>query len=311
MNEIELKKLWDKISLIINFGTFELFKSKMDTVDKRKRFYEKYYNILKEKNVYLGVYDKYELRLSDNSTQAPQPSPGQTLPPSVSPETNIFSCLLKDETLRYNKLNNTVYYYEKGYYYIFYSNYRCYFSQDQDKGTWSCDGTDGYNIKLDDGSYIYRWKLNGTDNGWHSLNKTNNATNTGTTIVDTNLTGDDLTAGKLVKYGMKGDIVGTIQNLLIQNGFTNISKSGKPDNIFGSKTFKSVKDFQRDNGLNPDGVVGPKTWLELNKVTNKRPSYEVGSDDSPEYLQSKYTPEINEETIIKKIVNKNLKSYLK
>ena len=130
-------------------------------------------------------------------------------------------------------------------------------------------------------------------------------------LVDINYTGEDIQNGKLVKYGMKGDIVGTIQNLLIQNGFTNISKSGKPDNIFGSKTFKSVKDFQRDNGLNPDGVVGPKTWLELNKVTNKRPSYEVGSDDSPEYLQSKYTPEINEETIIKKIVNKNLKSYLK
>ena len=43
MNELELKKLWDKISKYDNFGTFESFKSKMDTTEKRKKFFDKFY----------------------------------------------------------------------------------------------------------------------------------------------------------------------------------------------------------------------------------------------------------------------------
>ena len=37
------------------------------------------------------------------------------------------------------------------------------------------------------------------------------------------------------------------------------------DGIFGSKTDEAVRAFQADHGMTVDGVVGEKTWAELNK----------------------------------------------
>ena len=34
---------------------------------------------------------------------------------------------------------------------------------------------------------------------------------------------------------------------------------------FGDSTLEAVKTFQADRGLTVDGVVGVKTWSELNK----------------------------------------------
>jgi hypothetical protein len=64
MNEIELKKLHDKIQSVKDFGDFNKFKSKMGDVNSRKRFYDKYFLFLKSKGVNLGSYDEYERRLS-------------------------------------------------------------------------------------------------------------------------------------------------------------------------------------------------------------------------------------------------------
>jgi len=66
MNEIELKKLHDKIQGVKDFGDFNKFKSKMGDVNSRKRFYDKYFLFLKSKGVILGPYDEYERRLSSN-----------------------------------------------------------------------------------------------------------------------------------------------------------------------------------------------------------------------------------------------------
>jgi len=38
---------------------------------------------------------------------------------------------------------------------------------------------------------------------------------------------------------------------------------GDLDGKMGSKTRKAVRAFQKANGLNPDGKVGPKTWNAL------------------------------------------------
>lgn len=38
------------------------------------------------------------------------------------------------------------------------------------------------------------------------------------------------------------------------------------DGIFGGKTEAAVRVFQRDHGLVPDGIVGPKTWAMLDTV---------------------------------------------
>lgn len=81
----------------------------------------------------------------------------------------------------------------------------------------------------------------------------------------TTLTADDLNeGGKFVKLGMKGDIVGKIQELLVSKGYKDISKDGTVDNSFGERTKKMVEKFQSTNGLKVDGVVGKDTWWRLN-----------------------------------------------
>lgn len=53
--------------------------------------------------------------------------------------------------------------------------------------------------------------------------------------------------------GSKGDLVKTLQAAL------NLIQDG----IFGALTEEAVKEFQRANGLKPDGVVGQRTWAKL------------------------------------------------
>jgi len=89
---------------------------------------------------------------------------------------------------------------------------------------------------------------------------------------ETTLTIEDLKNGKTVSMGMKGDIVSKIQQLLIDKGYTNISKSGEPDNLFGRLTKAQVEKFQTENkndkgeSLKKDGIVGPETIKALLKV---------------------------------------------
>jgi hypothetical protein len=84
--------------------------------------------------------------------------------------------------------------------------------------------------------------------------------NRSTTYVDTTATGQDIINGTLIKKGMKGDIVKKIQEHLNKHG-----ASLKADGKFGPKTKAAVESFQSKKGLTIDGVVGPKTWLELVK----------------------------------------------
>jgi murein L,D-transpeptidase YcbB/YkuD len=53
-----------------------------------------------------------------------------------------------------------------------------------------------------------------------------------------------------------------IQRALKNAGFY----TGEIDGIAGMRTRRAIKVFQKSKGLQPDGVVGPKTWEELNKV---------------------------------------------
>ena len=89
---------------------------------------------------------------------------------------------------------------------------------------------------------------------------------------ETTLTIEDLKNGKTVSMGMKGPVVGEIQKLLIDKGYKNISKSGKPDNLFGRLTKAQVENFQTENkndkgeSLKKDGIVGPETIKSLLNV---------------------------------------------
>lgn len=57
----------------------------------------------------------------------------------------------------------------------------------------------------------------------------------------------------VLRIGSKGPDVMKLQQLLYL----------KADGIFGQLTLEAVKAFQNDNGLFPDGIVGPKTWAML------------------------------------------------
>jgi hypothetical protein len=85
MNETELKKLWDKLQGKLNVGTFESFKNKMSTPEQRKKFFDKYYQQLKDSyNFNLGIYTDFENRLKAVTTQPAPVTPSWTNYPCVT-----------------------------------------------------------------------------------------------------------------------------------------------------------------------------------------------------------------------------------
>lgn len=67
-------------------------------------------------------------------------------------------------------------------------------------------------------------------------------------------------AKRLLKYGASGPDVKELQTMLNGHGFY----SAEIDGDFGPVTKTAVEEFQTTAGLVSDGIVGPKTWAELN-----------------------------------------------
>lgn len=63
----------------------------------------------------------------------------------------------------------------------------------------------------------------------------------------------------LSRFGSYGQEVTNIQTKLKNWGYYN----GEIDGIYGSRTVSAVKNFQRNNGLNPDGVAGSQTLAAM------------------------------------------------
>ena len=66
-----------------------------------------------------------------------------------------------------------------------------------------------------------------------------------------------------LRKGSKGEYVQLLQTKLMMLGY-DLGSYGV-DGDFGTKTQAAVKAFQKDRGLSADGVVGAKTWEELEK----------------------------------------------
>lgn len=64
----------------------------------------------------------------------------------------------------------------------------------------------------------------------------------------------------ILKLGSRGNEVKSLQEKL----------SLQADGIFGPLTEEAVKDFQKSNGLEVDGIVGVNTLSKLNLLVNKR-----------------------------------------
>lgn len=63
------------------------------------------------------------------------------------------------------------------------------------------------------------------------------------------------TQGPALYWGSRGDDVSQVQQRLRQWGYY----KGPVDGVFGNETNRAVREFQRKNGLNPDGTVGQAT----------------------------------------------------
>jgi cell wall-associated NlpC family hydrolase len=84
-----------------------------------------------------------------------------------------------------------------------------------------------------------------------------------------------------IRKGSTGDDVKYCQEMLMKLGY-DIGSYGA-DGKFGAKTQEAVKAFQRDHGLNPDGVVGPLTWDAIEEAAPDGSLYTVSIPHLPKY----------------------------
>jgi len=74
---------------------------------------------------------------------------------------------------------------------------------------------------------------------------------------------------QVLRKGSRGEAVKFLQLLLEKQGIGTARNSSRTldgkgiDGIFGSGTERAVKQFQRNESLSRDGIVGPATWEEL------------------------------------------------
>lgn len=63
----------------------------------------------------------------------------------------------------------------------------------------------------------------------------------------------------LLQKGAKGNITKLLQEKLVKLGYN----TNGIDGIFGNGTYNAVRQFQKDNKLSADGIVGQNTWRKL------------------------------------------------
>lgn len=71
---------------------------------------------------------------------------------------------------------------------------------------------------------------------------------------------------RMLRQGCKGNDVKELQHAL--NVWNQGVQAIDEDGAFGPKTKLMVELFQKSNGLNPDGIVGPQTWDALDQYLN-------------------------------------------
>ncbi len=67
-------------------------------------------------------------------------------------------------------------------------------------------------------------------------------------------------SSSVLKYGSKGEAVNKLQSKLIELGYIPL---GGDDGAFGDVTLLAVESFQKENGLDNDGIAGEKTLALL------------------------------------------------
>jgi len=80
-------------------------------------------------------------------------------------------------------------------------------------------------------------------------------------LSDGSASGSTVDSSTLLRLGSAGDAVRNLQTTLIAKGYT--CGSYGSDGDFGQGTYNAVVQFQKDNGLSVDGIVGSATWNAL------------------------------------------------
>ncbi|NLT97403.1 MAG: LysM peptidoglycan-binding domain-containing protein, partial [Christensenellaceae bacterium] len=89
---------------------------------------------------------------------------------------------------------------------------------------------------------------------------------------------------RVLRAGMSGTDVMEVQALLDKLGYD----TGQIDGIFGLKTQRAVKQFQRDFGLLPDGIIGANTWRVLERFMLGYDTYTIRPGDTLYAIAQKY-----------------------
>ena len=113
-----------------------------------------------------------------------------------------------------------------------------------------------------------------------------------------------------MKIGDTGDDVKTLKQLLRGAGY-----QLSDDDLFDEDTYKAVNEYQRANGITPNGEIGASTWAKLaGSIVNSMPSgldtagkVKFLEDNRPKDYASDYTKRIDE--LIEKALTREDFSY--
>ena len=121
------------------------------------------------------------------------------------------------------------------------------------RGTWEWDGTKPV-IKFKDISKNASGYVQDTDTDWSAVTEDNK-------IIGLNAKGPLVkqVQQKLIKYGYSGTTSGSVTTD-VQGCKDDVEKC---DGIYGPTTKEMVKEYQKDNGLSVDGIVGQQTYDSL------------------------------------------------
>jgi|688.fasta_scaffold421962_2 hypothetical protein len=163
MNEKELQNIWNKFTNKFDVSQlgldYEKFKLKMDTTDKRKRFFDKY-----SQSLGLGDYENFEKNISQLSPQ-PDQSP-QLSKPSQTIDPSVFNCIKNSggngKNLQQTIDNPNAYSFvdKTGEEFTFWGNGDFLYigKNNRSQGKWKCKGSNNFEVITDWGGtkYYYR-----------------------------------------------------------------------------------------------------------------------------------------------------------